>query len=149
MLVPPDTEWENFKHRESSLLKPDHKPLDPKNASYPGSDHELPKPLIEGPLSRNSTLFNRRTTSFYVLSPALFLLEYPDRDPATNPQPTLCLTICARESGISPERSGEAGFTIRGKDDGKYFGGMTHEYSQQMGWERLLSSGRISNGLLD
>lgn len=128
MQVPPEIEWENFKRREPSLLKPDYKPLDPKNASFPDSDHKLTKPLFEGPLSRKSTILNRRTTSFYVLSRAGFLLEYPYRDPATNPEPTLCLKICDCELGNSPERSGEAEFTIRGKDDGKYFGAVTHEY---------------------
>jgi len=129
MQVPPELEWDNFKQREPSLLKPDHKPLDLKNASFPGSDHKLTKPIVEGPLSRKSTMLNRRTTAFYVLSPAGFLLEYPDRDPVTNPKPTLCLKICDCELGNSPESSGDAGFTIRGKDNGKYFGpGMTHEY---------------------
>jgi len=88
MQVPlaPAREWENFKNREPSLLTTDHKPLDPKDAS--GSDHALTNPVIEGHLSRKSTKLGRRTV-YYVLSPAGFLLEYPDKDPATNPEASL------------------------------------------------------------
>jgi hypothetical protein len=131
MQVPPEREWENFKNREPSLLTADHKPLDPKDASFPGSDHALTKPVIEGHLSRKSTRLGRRTTSYYVLSPAGFLLEYPDKDPATNPEPSLCLKLAECELGNSPEQagiSGEAGFTIRGKADKKFLPGMTHDY---------------------
>jgi hypothetical protein len=131
MQVPPEREWENFKNREPSLLTEDHKPLDPKNASFPGSDHALTKPVIEGPLSRKSTRLGRRTTAYYVLSPAGFLLEYADKDPATNPEPTLCLKLADCELGNSPEQAGilgKAGFMIRGKADKKYLPGLTHDY---------------------
>ena len=131
MQIPPEREWENFKNREPSLVTADHKPLDPKDASFPGSDHALTKPVIEGHLSRKSTRLGRRTTAYYVLSPAGFLLEYPDKDPATNPEPTLCLKLADCELGNSPEQagiSGEAGFTIRGKADKKFLPGMTHDY---------------------
>ena len=127
MQIPPEKEWENFNNREPSLLKPDHKPLDPARVSFPFSDHELTKPLIEATLARKSTMLKRRTISFYVLSAAGFLLEYKDHDPITNPEPTLCLKLSDCELGNSPARSGKAGFTITGKDAGKYFGG-THEY---------------------
>ena len=132
MQVPPEKEWENFKNREPSLLTADHKPLDPKDASFPGSDHALTKPVIEGHLSRKSTRLGRRTTAYYVLSPAGFLLEYPDKDPATNPEPTLCLKLADCELGNSPEQAGiggeAVGFMIRGKADKKYLPGMTHDY---------------------
>src|SRR5947207_619581 len=128
MQLPPNKEWESFTYREPSLLKPDHKPRDPATVPFPFSDHKLVKPVLEATLERKSTMLKRRTTSYYVLSAAGFLLEYKDNDPITNPDPTLCLKLSECELGNSPSRSGKAGFTLRGKDAGKSFGGRTHEY---------------------
>lgn len=70
----------------------------------------------------------RRTTAYYVLTPSGYLLEYKDPNPITNPDPVLSLKLSDSEIGHSPSRSGSPGFTIRGKDAGKSFGGMSHEY---------------------
>lgn len=131
MRVPPGKEWEAFAYREPALLKPDHKPRDPATVPFPFSDHKLVKPVLEATLARKSTILKRRTSSYYVLSAAGFLLEYKDRDPITTPEPTLCLKLAECELGNSPARSGKAEFTLRGKDAGKSFGGRTHVYSFQ------------------
>ena len=131
MRVPPGKEWEAFTNREPSLLKPDHKPRDPATVAFPFSEHKLVKPVLEATLARKSTMLKRRTTSYYVLSAAGFLLEYKDRDPITHPDPTLCLKLADCDIGNSPARSGKAEFTLRGKDAGKSFGGRTHEYNFQ------------------
>ena len=131
MRVPPGKEWEAFAYREPSLLKPGHRPRDPATVPFPFSDHKLVKPVLEATLARKSTMLKRRNTFYYVLSAAGFLLEYKDRDPITNPDPTLCLKLADCELGNSPARSGKAEFIIRGKDAGKSFGGRTHEYNFQ------------------
>ena len=128
MQIPPDREWENFMNREPSLLKPDYKPRDPAAVQFPFSDHKLTKPVLEATLERKSTMLKRRTTSYYVLSPSGFLLEYKDQDPVTNPDPTLSLKLSDCELGNPPPKSGKAGFTIKGKDTGRAFGGRTHDY---------------------
>src|SRR5271169_1911751 len=111
MQVPPSREWESFTNREPSLLKPDHKPRDPAKVTFPFSDHKLTKPIIEATLARKSTMLKRRTTSYYVLSPSGFLLEYKDHDPITNPEPTLSLKLSDCDLGHPPSRSGKPGFT--------------------------------------
>jgi hypothetical protein len=73
-------------------------------------------------------MLKRRSTAYYVLTPTGFLLEYKDHDPVLHPEPTLSLKLADCEIGNAPARSGKAGFTIRGKDAGKSFGGMSHEY---------------------
>jgi hypothetical protein len=126
--VPPEKEWLAFQNREQSLLKPDHKPRDPATAEFPFSNHRLTKPLLEGTLARKTTMLKRRSTAYYVLTPTGFLLEYKDHDPVLHPEPVLSLKLADCELGNAPARSGKAGFTIRGKDAGKSFGGMSHEY---------------------
>ena len=70
----------------------------------------------------------RRQSAYYVLTPSGFLLEYKDPSPISHPDPTLSIKLRDSELGNPPSRSGKAGFTIRGKDAGKSFGGMNHEY---------------------
>lgn len=126
--MPPEKEWKAFQAREHSLLKPDHKPRDPATATFPLSDHALTKPVLEATLARKSTLFKRRQSAFYVLSPSGFLHEYKDNDPVLYPDPTLSLKLADCDIGNPPSRSGKAGFTLRGKDAGKMVG-RTHEYT--------------------
>ena len=87
----------------------------------------MTKPVLEATLSRKSTLLKRKQSSYYVLSPAGFLLEYKDNDPVLHPDPTLSLKLADCDIGNPPSRSGKAGFTLRGKDAGKAIG-RTHEY---------------------
>ena len=129
MQIPPGKEWEAFAYREPSLLKPDHKPRNPATVPFPFSDHKLVKPVLEATLGRKSTMLKRRISSYYVLTAAGFLLEYKDSDPIMHPDPTLSLKLSDCELGNPPSRSGKAGFTVRGKDAGKSFGGRTHEYT--------------------
>lgn len=70
----------------------------------------------------------RRQSAYYVLTPSGFLLEYKDPSPILHPDPTLSIKLRDSDLGNPPSRSGKAGFTIRGKDAGKSFGGMNHEY---------------------
>jgi hypothetical protein len=126
--IPPEKEWEAFTNSEPSLLKQDHKPRDPATVTFPFSDNATTKPILEATLSRKSTLLKRSQSSFYVLTPSGFLLEYKDADPVQNPDPTMSLKLSDCELGNSPQRSGKTGFTLRGKNTGKSLG-RTHEYS--------------------
>ena len=126
--VPPEREWENFTNREPALLKPDHKPRDPSQVTFPFDNHPLVKPVLEATLDRKSTMLKRRHTATYVLTPSGFLVEYKDNDPIANPEPSLALKLADCMLGPSPAKSGKAGFTIKGKDSGKMVG-RTHEYT--------------------
>ena len=127
--VPAQREWKYFEGRESSLLKPDHQPRDPATVDFPLSDHATTKPVLAGRLNRKSTMLKRQHASYYVLTPSGFLHEYKDADATSNPEPTLSLKLADCDLLNPPEKSGKAGFKIKGKDKGKAFGGMTHEYS--------------------
>jgi hypothetical protein len=129
MGVPAEKEWKYFSSRESSLLKPDYKPRDPLAVEFPFSDHPSTKPVLEARLDRKSTVLKRRQPAYYVLTPSGYLHEYKESDPVANPDPTLSLKLADCDLGNPPAKSGKAGFTIKGKDAGKSFGGMTHEYA--------------------
>lgn len=128
MRVPPEKEWEEFTARESSLLKPDHKPRDPASVTFPFSDHRLVQPVLAATLARKGTMLKRLQSAFYVLTPSGFLLEYKNDDHFSNPEPVLSLKLADCELGNPPSKSGTAGFTLRGKNTGKAIG-MTHDYT--------------------
>jgi hypothetical protein len=123
--IPPKHEWEAFTAREQSLLKPDHKPRDPLKTSFPFSTHPLTQPLLETRLTRKSTLLKRKQPAFYVLTRSGYIHEYKDNDPVLYPDPTLSLKLS--DCSLGPRGDG-SGFTLKGKDAGKSFGGRTHEY---------------------
>jgi hypothetical protein len=126
--VPPQKEWKYFESREPSLLKSDQKPRDPSNVQFPFSDHATTKPVLADTLNRKSTMLKRTQSAYYVLTPSGYLHEYKDSDPVANPEAGLSLRLADCELSESPTATGKIGFSIKGKDAGKKFGGMTHEY---------------------
>jgi len=126
--VPPEKEWKYFESREPSLLKSDQKPRDPATVEFPFSNHATTQPILEDNLDRKSTLLKRTQSAYYVLTPSGFLHEYKDSNPIENPEPSLSLKLADCELSDLHSKTGKNGFSIKGKDAGKKFGGMTHDY---------------------
>ena len=110
---------------EPSLLQPDHKPRSSNSLIPPSQIINSQNHSSKQTLAHKSTIL-KTSNSILHSQCSWFPTWYKDHDPITNPEPTLCLKLSDCELGNSHARSGKAGFTIRGKDAGKYFGGRTH-----------------------
>jgi len=146
--VSSDRDWQFMSTREPAILPSDYKPRDPTQVTFPFSEHELSKPLFEGPLNRKSTRLRRIIPAYYVLTPSGFFLEYKGPGAELFPEPSLSLKLADCElRKCAP--SDPPKFIIHGKDPSKSFGGRTHNYvfrcdgtDQIEEWLKMLKYGK-------
>lgn len=121
----PDREWIAFAAREDHLLDPETPLRNPGTIVYPGRDDPAAIAVHSGYLERKKKFTRTYRESFYVLTAAGFLHEYPTSDPkhiGTNP-PMFSLFLPACTLGPpSASRAKSHKFHIEGRKDGEGFG---------------------------
>ncbi|KAF9555088.1 hypothetical protein CPC08DRAFT_712338, partial [Agrocybe pediades] len=117
----PDREWIQFAARSDHLLDPDTPLRDPELIKYPLKDDPSVVPVHTGHLERKKRFTRTYTESYYVLTPAGFLHEFPTSDPtqraAQTPTFSLFLPSCTLGPPSGP-RSSSHKFHIEGRKDG-------------------------------
>ncbi|KAI6025321.1 hypothetical protein BKA83DRAFT_4259859 [Pisolithus microcarpus] len=121
----PDREWIAFAAREDHLLDPETPLRNPGTIVYPGRDDPAAIAVHSGYLERKKKFTRTYRESFYVLTAAGFLHEYPTSDPkhiGMNP-PMFSLFLPACTLGPpSASRAKSHKFHIEGRKDGEGFG---------------------------
>ncbi|KAI6042191.1 hypothetical protein EDC04DRAFT_2601002 [Pisolithus marmoratus] len=134
----PDREWIAFAAREDRLLDPETPLRNPGTIVYPGREDPAASPVHAGYLERKKRFARTYRESFYVLTAAGFLHEYPTSDPTHismhPPMFSLFLPACtlgppsasrakSHKSHIEGSKDGE-GFTHSGSIRRSVLGGM-------------------------
>ncbi|GAA6056621.1 hypothetical protein JCM3770_006360 [Rhodotorula araucariae] len=91
--VAPTTEWIAFASRSEYLLDPETPLRNPMTINYPGKDDPSVIPVHQGILERKKRYTKTYKESFYVLTPAGYLHEYPSSDLSKHPTPELSLFL--------------------------------------------------------
>ncbi|GAA5987366.1 hypothetical protein JCM11641_006945 [Rhodosporidiobolus odoratus] len=91
--VAPTTEWIAFASRSEYLLDPETPLRNPLTINYPGKDDPSVLPVHQGILERKKRYTKTYKESFYVLTPAGYLHEYPTSDLSKHPMPELSLFL--------------------------------------------------------
>ncbi|TFK35219.1 hypothetical protein BDQ12DRAFT_688422 [Crucibulum laeve] len=117
----PDREWITFAARSDHLLDPDTPLRDPEAINYPLKDDPSVIPVHMGHLERKKRFTRTYKESYFVLTPAGFLHEYPNSDPATatgtSPSFSLFLPMCTLGPPSAPNAKSHK-FHIEGRKDG-------------------------------
>ncbi|KAI5995838.1 hypothetical protein F5J12DRAFT_855427 [Pisolithus orientalis] len=117
-------EWIAFAAREDHLLDPETPLRNPSTITYPGREDPAASPVHAGYLERKKRFTRTYRESFYVLTAAGFLHEYPTSDPThigTHP-PMFSLFLPACTLGPpSASRAKSHKFHIEGSKDGEGF----------------------------
>ncbi|BGP13461.1 hypothetical protein JCM10213_001785 [Rhodosporidiobolus nylandii] len=119
--VAPTTEWIAFASRSEYLLDPETPLRNPLTINYPGKDDPSVIPVHQGILERKKRYTKTYKESFYILTPAGYLHEYPSSDLGKHPNPELSLFLpeCTLGAPTTPHARSHK-FHIEGK---KAFGG--------------------------
>ncbi|GAA6043350.1 hypothetical protein JCM8097_008043 [Rhodosporidiobolus ruineniae] len=114
--VAPTTEWIAFASRSEYLLDPETPLRNPMTINYPGKDDPSVIPVHQGILERKKRYTKTYKESFYVLTPAGFLHEYPTSDLGKHPIPELSLFLpeCTLGAPTNPHARSHK-FHIEGK----------------------------------
>ncbi|GAA5839337.1 hypothetical protein JCM11251_003954 [Rhodosporidiobolus azoricus] len=91
--VAPTTEWIAFASRSEYLLDPETPLRNPMTINYPGKDDPSVIPVHQGILERKKRYTKTYKESFYILTPAGYLHEYPSSDLSKHPLPELSLFL--------------------------------------------------------
>ncbi|GAA5914336.1 hypothetical protein JCM6882_008164 [Rhodosporidiobolus microsporus] len=91
--VAPTTEWIAFASRSEYLLDPETPLRNPLTINYPGKDDPSVIPVHQGILERKKRYTKTYKESFYILTPAGYLHEYPSSDLSKHPLPELSLFL--------------------------------------------------------
>ncbi|GAA6022383.1 hypothetical protein JCM10207_004747 [Rhodosporidiobolus poonsookiae] len=91
--VAPTTEWIAFASRSEYLLDPETPLRNPMTINYPGKDDPSVIPVHQGILERKKRYTKTYKESFYILTPAGYLHEYPSSDLSKHPTPDLSLFL--------------------------------------------------------
>ncbi|KAI6102230.1 hypothetical protein EDD17DRAFT_1606061 [Pisolithus thermaeus] len=120
----PDREWIAFAAREDHLLDPETPLRNPDTVAYPGREDPASSPVHAGYLERKKRFTRTYRESFYVLTAAGFLHEYPTSDPTHigmhPPMFSLFLPACTL-GPPSASRARSHKFHIEGSKDGEGF----------------------------
>ncbi|KDQ58910.1 hypothetical protein JAAARDRAFT_46561 [Jaapia argillacea MUCL 33604] len=132
----PDKEWIGFSSRSDHLLDPETPLRDPENINYPSKEDPSVLAVHTGYMERKKRFTRTYKESYYVLTPAGYLHEYPSSDPVSSAAPSfsLFLPMCT----LGPPSSTHAKshkFHIEGKKDGS---GTT----KAGGWKSMSLRGR-------
>ena len=115
----PDREWIQFAARSDHLLDPDTPLRDPSAIKYPLKDDPVVVPVHVGHLERKKRFTRTYTESYFALTPAGFLHEFPSSDPAVSLSPTFSLFLPACTLGPPSAPTSRAHkFHIEGRKDG-------------------------------
>ncbi|TKA52272.1 hypothetical protein B0A53_04695 [Rhodotorula sp. CCFEE 5036] len=114
--VAPTTEWIAFASRSEYLLDPETPLRNPMTINYPGKDDPSVIPVHQGILERKKRYTKTYKESFYVLTPAGYLHEYPSSDLSKHPLPELSLFLpeCTLGAPTNPHARSHK-FHIEGK----------------------------------
>ncbi|EJU04866.1 cytoplasm protein [Dacryopinax primogenitus] len=93
--VPPTREWVAFAGRSDHLLDPDTPLRNTEHIEYPGRDDPSVTPVHVGLLERKKRFTRTYAETYFVLTPAGYLHEYPSSDPRTHYWPTFSLFLPA------------------------------------------------------
>lgn len=120
----PDREWIAFAAREDHLLDPETPLRNPDTIVYPGRDDPAAIAVHSGYLERKKRFTRTYRESFYVLTAAGFLHEYPTSDPTHigmhPPMFSLFLPACTLGPPCA-SRAKSHKFHIEGRKDGEGF----------------------------
>ncbi|KAF8224385.1 hypothetical protein L208DRAFT_1444669 [Tricholoma matsutake] len=98
LALAPDREWISFAARSDHLLDPETPLRNPDHIHYPSKEDPAVLPVHTGILERKKRFTRAYRESYFVLTPAGFLHEYPSSDPASpgnqNPLFSLFLPAC-------------------------------------------------------
>lgn len=117
----PDQEWKHFSTRTDHLLDPETPLRDPTAIKYPSQKEPSITPVHTGHLERKTKYTHTYKESYFVLTAAGFLHEYPTSDPlsADGGAPVFSLFLPTCSLGPPSSTSARsAKFTIYGKKDG-------------------------------
>ncbi|BGO94207.1 hypothetical protein NBRC10512_006841 [Rhodotorula toruloides] len=114
--VAPTTEWIAFASRSEYLLDPETPLRNPMTINYPGKDDPSVIPVHQGILERKKRYTKTYKESFYILTPAGYLHEYPSSDLSKHPMPELSLFLpeCTLGAPTNPHARSHK-FHIEGK----------------------------------
>lgn len=114
--VAPTTEWIAFASRSEYLLDPETPLRNPLTINYPGKDDPSVIPVHQGILERKKRYTKTYKESFYILTPAGYLHEYPSSDLSKHPNPELSLFLpeCTLGAPTNPQSRSHK-FHIEGK----------------------------------
>ncbi|GAA5836661.1 hypothetical protein JCM9279_000457 [Rhodotorula babjevae] len=114
--VAPTTEWIAFASRSEYLLDPETPLRNPLTINYPGKDDPSVIPVHQGILERKKRYTKTYKESFYILTPAGYLHEYPSSDLSKHPNPELSLFLpeCTLGAPTNPQARSHK-FHIDGK----------------------------------
>ncbi|GAA5867608.1 hypothetical protein JCM3774_001526 [Rhodotorula dairenensis] len=114
--VAPTTEWIAFASRSDYLLDPETPLRNPMTINYPGKDDPSVIPVHQGILERKKRYTKTYKESFYILTPAGYLHEYPSSDLSKHPLPELSLFLpeCTLGAPTNPHARSHK-FHIEGK----------------------------------
>ncbi|GAA5896571.1 hypothetical protein JCM8208_004236 [Rhodotorula glutinis] len=114
--VAPTTEWIAFASRSEYLLDPETPLRNPLTINYPGKDDPSVIPVHQGILERKKRYTKTYKESFYILTPAGYLHEYPSSDLSKHPNPELSLFLpeCTLGAPTNPQSRSHK-FHIDGK----------------------------------
>ncbi|KIJ51100.1 hypothetical protein M422DRAFT_158921 [Sphaerobolus stellatus SS14] len=116
----PDREWISFAARSDHLLDPDTPLRNPDTIDYPGKEDPSVIPVHVGLMERKKRFTRGYRESYYVLTPAGYLHEFPNSDPKNSLTPTFSLFLpsCTLGPPSSPGKDKSHKFHIEGKKDG-------------------------------
>jgi len=114
----PDREWIQFAARSDHLLDPDTPLRDPSAIHYPLKDDPSVVPVHVGYLGRKRRFTRTYAESYFVLTPAGFLHEFPSSDPTASQLPTFSLFLPTCTLGPPSHTANGHKFHIEGRKDG-------------------------------
>jgi hypothetical protein len=115
----PDREWISFAARSDHLLDPDTPLRNPETIDYPSKEDPSVIPVHVGLLERKKRWTRAYSESFFVLTAAGYLHEYPSSDPQARITPifSLFLPLCTLGPPSSATTSRSHKFHIEGRKD--------------------------------
>jgi len=116
----PDREWIAFAARSDHLLDPDTPLRNPEHVEYPSKEDPSVIPVHTGNLERKKRFTRSYSESYFVLTAAGYLHQYPSSDPTARITPifSLFLPACTLGPPSSSTTSRSHKFHIETKKDG-------------------------------
>lgn len=147
--IPSGFEWDKFINNPNSEIVAYNTPkrqID--NIYFTNSDAVSVKPVLEGILQRKEgKLLKSYSSSYYVLTPSRFLLQYSSQDHVQNPTPDFAIYIPDAQVGeMSSRSSGKNKFVIQAKDTSRTIGighknyaFKTNTYDELVAWHDAIT----------
>lgn len=125
-----DKEWNDFVEKNQKYLVPqENYARNVKNITFSNMNSPGTQPLVEGYLTRRTTVLKNFQTNYYVVTPAGFLQEFKSADADTDPVPELSLYLPHSSLGaLPPANSPEFTFKLTAKDSSKKLSLGSHTY---------------------